>query len=432
MGKISLSNIIDELAAKSGITRESSANFMHAFIAAIERGLKEDNIVKIKGLGTFKLQEVNDRDSVDVNTGERITIKGYRKVTFTPDSVMKELVNRPFAHFEPTELNDGFPVDEVPVELDVAAAEAPEVEVVEEIVEEIVNPVTEEPVAEESATEDSVVEEIVTGEPIAEAPIAEDPTSEEPVADEPVADAQVTDEPVLESASMQAEPVATKHLEPKNEKRRRGCFWKLLLLLFVVAAALALVYGYITLDGTAVEQEDAVVENEAITVRSNLEEELGAEWSNAPQVEKHQQIEKEKVAVGSVKQSDIAAPVEQEAASAGKEFPIITESEASKERSTEVAQPTMSDFCKVTPTEALRAKMVKDITLADTTDYELDGTLVTHRLKRGETIIQLANKYYGDKRLWPYIVKHNRMSDFNRVAIGQKIDIPVLKDKSVK
>lgn len=388
MGKISLSNIIDELAAKSGITRESSANFMHAFIAAIERGLKEDNIVKIKGLGTFKLQEVNDRDSVDVNTGERITIKGYRKVTFTPDSVMKELVNRPFAHFEPTELNDGFPVDEEPVELDVAAAEAPEVEVVEEIV----NPVTEEPVAE----------------------------------------AQVTDEPVLESASMQAEPVATKHLEPKNEKRRRGCFWKLLLLLFVVAAALALVYGYITLDGTAVEQEDAVVENEAITVRSNLEEELGAEWSNAPQVEKHQQIEKEEVAVESVKQSDIAAPVEQEAASAGKETPIITESEASKERPTEVAQPTKPDFCKVTPTESLQAKTVKDITLADTTDYAIDGTLVTHSLKRGETIIQLANKYYGDKRLWPYIVKHNRMSDFNRVAIGQKIDIPVLKDKSVK
>lgn len=418
MGKISLSNIIDELAAKSGITRESSANFMHAFIAAIERGLKEDNIVKIKGLGTFKLQEVNDRDSVDVNTGERITIKGYRKVTFTPDSVMKELVNRPFAHFEPTELNDGFPVDEVPVELDVEAAEAPEVEVVEEIV----NPVTEEPVTEEP----------VAGEPIAEAPIAEGPTSEEPVADEPVADAQVTDEPVLESASMQAEPVATKPLEPKNEKRRRGCFWKLLLLLFVVAAALVLVYGYITLDGTAVEQEDAVVENEAITVRSNLEEELGAEWSNAPQVEKHQQIEKEEVAVESVKQSDIAAPVEQEAASAGKETPIITESEASKERPTEVAQPTMSDFCKVTPTEALQAKTVKDITLADTIDYELDGTLVTHRLKSGETIIQLANKYYGDKRLWPYIVKHNRMSDFNRVAIGQRIDIPVLKDKSVK
>ncbi len=417
MGKISLSNIIDELAAKSGITRESSANFMHAFIETIERGLKEDNIVKIKGLGTFKLQEVNDRDSVDVNTGERITIKGYRKVTFTPDSVMKELVNRPFAHFEPTELNDGFPVDEVPVELDVAAAEALEVEVVEEIVEEIVNPVTEEP---------------VTGEPIAEEPIAEAPIAEDPTSEEPVADAKVTDEPVLESASMQAEPVTTKHLEPKNEKRRRGCFWKLLLLLFVVAAALALVYGYITLDGTAVEQEDAFVENEAITVRSNLEEELGAEWSNAPQVEKHQQIEKEEVAVESVKQSDIAAPVEQEAASAGKETPIITESEASKERPTEVAQPTMSDFCKVTPTEALQAKTVKDITLADTTDYAIDGTLVTHRLKSGETIIQLANKYYGDKRLWPYIVKHNRMSDFNRVAIGQRIDIPVLKDKSVK
>ena len=60
------------------------------------------------------------------------------------------------------------------------------------------------------------------------------------------------------------------------------------------------------------------------------------------------------------------------------------------------------------------------------------GTLVTHELKRGETIIQLANKYYGDKRLWPYIVKYNRMRNFNNVAIGQKIEIPVLKEKLVE
>ena len=87
-------------------------------------------------------------------------------------------------------------------------------------------------------------------------------------------------------------------------------------------------------------------------------------------------------------------------------------------------------YCTVKLTELLEAKELKDITPADTTDYIIDGTLVTHELKSGETIILLARKYYGDKRLWPYIVKYNWMKDYNNVAVGQMINIPVLKDKS--
>ena len=132
MGKISLSNIIDELVAKSGLARDVADNFIHAFVETIEKGLQEDNIVKIKGMGTFKLQEVSDRGSVDVNTGERITIRGHRKVTFTPDSAMKELVNRPFAHFEPTELNDGYPTEN---ELDAVGAQTDETDEVSESTE---------------------------------------------------------------------------------------------------------------------------------------------------------------------------------------------------------------------------------------------------------------------------------------------------------
>ena len=89
-------------------------------------------------------------------------------------------------------------------------------------------------------------------------------------------------------------------------------------------------------------------------------------------------------------------------------------------------------FCSVTITESLDAKTIKDITPADTTDYLMEGTLVTHQLKRGETLILLSKKYYGDKRLWPYIVKYNWMKDFNHVAIGQMVNIPVLKDKPMK
>ena len=150
MGKISLSNIAEELAVRNGLTREAADSFMHAFVETIEKGLLEDGMVKVKGLGTFKLQEVSDRGSVDVNTGERITIKGYRKVTFTPDSAMKELVNRPFAHFEPTELNDGYPTEEELVTSDDIAADGEDGEVAEEKVE-----------ADSETSADAIAEEFV-------------------------------------------------------------------------------------------------------------------------------------------------------------------------------------------------------------------------------------------------------------------------------
>ena len=113
MGKITLINIAEELASRSSLDKATADNFIHAFIETIEKGLYEDNLVKIKGLGTFKLMEVSDRGSIDVNTGERITIKGHTKVSFTPDSAMKEFVNKPFAHFEPTELNDAYAEEEI-------------------------------------------------------------------------------------------------------------------------------------------------------------------------------------------------------------------------------------------------------------------------------------------------------------------------------
>ena len=77
MEKISLSNLAEALAVKSCISREAASNFMHSFIKTIEKGLQENGMVKVKGLGTFKLLEVSERSSVDVNTGERIIIKEY-------------------------------------------------------------------------------------------------------------------------------------------------------------------------------------------------------------------------------------------------------------------------------------------------------------------------------------------------------------------
>jgi nucleoid-associated protein YgaU len=77
--------------------------------------------------------------------------------------------------------------------------------------------------------------------------------------------------------------------------------------------------------------------------------------------------------------------------------------------------------------ESLASKNLKNITVADTTDYIITGTQGTHKLRDGETIIMLARKYYGDKRLWPYIVKHNNIVSFNKVRIGMSVSIPILQ-----
>lgn len=116
------------LATGSGLTRKESESFARAFFEVIESGLLEDKFVKIKGFGTFKLIVVSERESVNVNTGERFQIGRHSKVSFTPEASLKELVNRPFAHFEAVDLNDDTDVAELNSVDDGMAEEAAEAE----------------------------------------------------------------------------------------------------------------------------------------------------------------------------------------------------------------------------------------------------------------------------------------------------------------
>ena len=98
-------------------------------------------------------------------------------------------------------------------------------------------------------------------------------------------------------------------------------------------------------------------------------------------------------------------------------------------QATQVVSSVPKEVNSLVITESLAAKSLKNITQADTTDFLIDGTMCTHTLQSGETIIQLARKYYGDKRLWPYIVKYNDIVDFNKVSVDMNINIPVLKNR---
>ena len=113
MSKISLSDLAQRLAEKSGISLQDAELFIRKMFDVANEGLQSDKLVKMKWLGTFKVMAVKDRESVDVNTGERILIEGRDKISFTPDNILKEIVNKPFAQFETIVVNDGVDFDEI-------------------------------------------------------------------------------------------------------------------------------------------------------------------------------------------------------------------------------------------------------------------------------------------------------------------------------
>ena len=113
MSKNSLTVLAQKLAEKTGISQQDAELFIRKMFDVANEGLQADKQVKMKWLGTFKVTSVKDRESVDVNTGERIVIEGRDKISFTPDTILKEIINKPFAQFETVVVNDGVEFDEI-------------------------------------------------------------------------------------------------------------------------------------------------------------------------------------------------------------------------------------------------------------------------------------------------------------------------------
>ncbi len=107
MGKALTKDLVQAIASKKNMTLKEAEEYVDAFFSVVSDGLHREGVVKIKGFGTFKLIEVRDRESVDVNTGERMTIEGHTKMTFTPEATLRDMVNKPFSQFETVVVNDG-------------------------------------------------------------------------------------------------------------------------------------------------------------------------------------------------------------------------------------------------------------------------------------------------------------------------------------
>ena len=195
--KITIQELVEFISGNQSTSKKEIEAFAKEFFKLIEDALQTERYVKIKGFGTFKLIEVDSRESINVNTGERFEIQGHNKITFTPDATLKEVVNKPFAHFESVVLNDGVFFEEEPI-LD---EETPVVE--EEPIIEEEAPIIEEPIIEEEPSPIPLLQEeevpstdVVGSDTEEENPIIEE---EEPIIEEEV--------PVIEEPIIEEEPI---------------------------------------------------------------------------------------------------------------------------------------------------------------------------------------------------------------------------------
>ena len=147
--RLTIQDLTDLLAAKHSMTKKDAEAFVKEFFLLIEQALESENTVKIKGLGTFKLIDVDSRESVNVNTGERFQIKGHTKVSFSPDANLRDTINKPFAHFETVVLNENTVLEDTPIE------ETEE----EENGEEVIPTVIPEPIEPQSQPKEEVIVE---------------------------------------------------------------------------------------------------------------------------------------------------------------------------------------------------------------------------------------------------------------------------------
>ena len=387
--KITLQDLINLFGEKQGMSKKDAELFVRTLFDLIEEALATEKYVKVKGFGTFKLTEVDSRESVNVNTGERIEIQGHTKVSFTPDTTMKDLINKPFAHFETVILNDGVEFEDTPVEvpetLDTPEVIAPVVETTE---------VVEVTVPEETPEEKDVPEIVVPEEPeaIEESKVTEDPEAIEETQPEIIEETLVPEEVTVQEEAPQEEPQPTITEVPEEEKP-----------VFIEEKT-----SEKKVVETIVEETKEKTTNRilwGIIVVLVLIILFGAYWmffrpTDTPEM----------IPTPPVQEEQVATPA-----------PVVEEKP--QEETLKTVQ-----FIELSE-EELRKERVPSF--ADTLDYQIVGTQEEYTLQKGETIIRASVRFFGTKKYWPYIVKHNTdvLPDPDNIPAGIRIKIPKLVEK---
>ena len=403
-------------AADETLDKKTCEAFARTLFEVVEEALLSDKFVKVKGFGTFKLVAVSDRESVNINTGERFQIEGHTKVSFIPDNTLKEEINRPFAHFETIDLSDETEQAELDAIDAAAAEEALENEEAEETVEEVAEEMpadepTEEVVEEEVMEE--VPEEVLKEEPVEETeepmeePVATEPQTivtaekkeEEPAkAEEPAADTTLESEKTPEPEAEEQEeaptalPVSYEYTE--QPPRRPFNWWKAIGVFFLVLALMLLSYfaGYYRLLCPCI---------------------IGLpEWTEPQPAQPAAKVQPAKT-----------APAKPQPAPAETTAPKIPENTLNSENP---EQPESRKSKPAKPDPAPRKQQSAPAEVAPAPPADITVATQPHTVARGETLYSIARKYYGSDKYVNVIIRHNRIKNPNNIEKGTTLQIPIL------
>ena len=414
--KLNQSDLISLLAKGCNISVAKAEQFTKNFFDLIVEGLEQDGIVKINGLGTFKITDVASRGSVNVNTGEKIEIKGHKKLTFIPADALKDNVNQPFAMFEPVEVDDTYQPESVN---ESEADETIEVDgVAEEVIEDVPTIAESQNATSHSDGMDPLVEEKETfadGDDDEEKTENEESEVEMPALNnEDVESAEPKNEPVVVQ-ERPSEPIvvpvpqkntqAEKQAAPVKKKKAKSNFFIYSILGFIIG--FAIVFMLRRNNSSDVEAHTADVDNaQQPTALAEIK------------VQQATGVEAETVATTTDSVANIAAE------------PVTENIDHADETENSVADITTEEEASgvyvFTVVEELKAIPLKDITLADTLLYVANGEYCSHIVAPNETLTKISKKYFFDKKLWPYIVKYNNMDKPDALRSGMEIKIPCL------
>ncbi|OYP45686.1 HU family DNA-binding protein [Prevotella sp. P4-119] len=402
MNKLTLNNIAKVLVEKNGLEPKEAMMFTTAMFDLIHDRLNEEGIVKVKGLGTFKMIRVEARESINVRTGERVLIDSHAKITFTPDAVMKELVNKPFSQFETVVLNDDVEFTDMKSEettdetnnseqseslVDVVSeggtpepAPEPAPEPVVEVAPEPAPEVAPEPVAEPTPEPAPVVAPEPVAEPTPEpAPVvAPEPTREVPEPTVPSAD---------EESEENTSAVQTCYEEDEEESHwHRNIGWAFLVLVLMAASAVG---GYLYGVGQIPSQTAMADTVSAVKVNPVVTDTLVND---------------------SLKADSVAVKTEAK----------HEDKAASEEQPQEKTSQNLHD------------KYAEMDARVRTGAYKITGLDREVKVRAGDNLKRIARRELGSDDMVCYIEVFNKMNASAELKEGQTIKIPALKLKKKK
>ena len=442
MSKVSITELASKLMEKHGLKRTEAELFIRQFVGVINDGLKNDKSVKVKGLGTFKVQAVSARKSVDVNTGEAIVIEGRDKISFTAEAVMRDLVNAPFAQFETVIVNDGVDFSEIDAkhETDNTEAEESAQAVVEQattvepkpIVEPKPTPTIEpetavepEPIVEPEPTPAIEPETIVEPEP---APVVEQelaptvepeptPVAEPTPAVEPAPTAEPT--PVVDDSDSDADELEAKSKSYKNT---------IIVLASSLACVVVLAVAGFVYMFSQIEKRDnriAHLETQTATLADRM---MKTHMSPAPAANQPAaNDEADNILAANEQKIEAAQKADKENNLKATEAKAEAKPEpkAEPKAATKPAPSAKAPAAKPAPSIPSQSAYDKDPRVR-TGAYVITGIANTVTVKAGQTMSSLSKTYLGPG-MECYLEAVN--GGYRELKAGEKIKIPALKTK---